>query len=268
MNRLLKRLFSGGRKGMGAFLLFSLFTGCAVEPPVKQQDDSPGYQAIKIERKIPLIPENAEGPGMRLSLALLDTNISEPLRNLLWNLLYDGVSPGEYGNILISYYETQYADSDYSGVFMESMNWEYTERILPEILSRDIVVISRSREYYLGGAHGMQEKAYFVISLEGPKQLKLDDLLRDGAKPELRALMEDALRDSRGLGRGEPLSAGGFFEDSVEIPGNFFLTREGLGFRWDPYEIGPYVMGPVEITLPYEMVRPLLSVQGPGSLIP
>jgi hypothetical protein len=266
MSFLEKRPFPGALFGIGVILLFG---GCTTAPPPVKQDDPPGYRIFKTVKEIPLVPENDESPRMTLSYTLLDTGISDQMRDLLRNLLYDGVGPEEYENILSAYYQTQYAESAaFAAPPRESMNWEYTEEILPQVLSPDIVVISRSRDYYLGGAHGMQEKAYFVITLRGPKQLKLADILRDGAGPELRARMEDALRGSRGLGRGEPLSEGGFFEDSAEIPDNFFLTREGLGFRWDPYEIAPYSMGPVEVTLPYETIKPLLSAGELGSLIP
>jgi hypothetical protein len=54
----------------------------------------------------------------------------------------------------------------------------------------------------------------------------------------------------------------------VRIPENFFLTvledvpafpnstghRLGLGFHWDPYEIAPYVYGPIEIVIPYDEI--------------
>jgi hypothetical protein len=142
------------------------------------------------------------------------------------------------------------------------MNWSYTETIRPETLTRSVAVINRTREYYLGGNHGMGEKKYFVIDLGENRQLRIGDLLREGAEPALASYAEEALRESVGLKTGEKLSAGGFFEDAVEIPDNFFLSPQGLGFRWDPYEIAPYVMGPMEVTIPPEKLQPLLNPRG------
>ncbi|MDR0376684.1 MAG: RsiV family protein [Spirochaetaceae bacterium] len=31
-----------------------------------------------------------------------------------------------------------------------------------------------------------------------------------------------------------------------------------MGFHWDPYEIAPYVMGFIEIVIPYDEIAPLL----------
>ena len=40
---------------------------------------------------------------------------------------------------------------------------------------------------------------------------------------------------------------------------NFYLSEKGITFYYNIYEIAPYVMGPVEITLPYEIMSHLLS---------
>ena len=40
---------------------------------------------------------------------------------------------------------------------------------------------------------------------------------------------------------------------------NFYLSKDGITFYYNVYDIAPYVMGPVKITLPYEMMQHLLS---------
>ena len=40
---------------------------------------------------------------------------------------------------------------------------------------------------------------------------------------------------------------------------NFYLGKDGITFYYNVYDIAPYVMGPVKITLPYEMMQHLLS---------
>jgi hypothetical protein len=270
-NNTLKKLFV-----IGAGLL--LFAACRTEA-VRQ--DISGYRTLFTEKETPFF-SGQDGPRLRISLALLDVDSPaepgsplepgspmEPLRNLLWNTLYGGISPGEYGNLLSAHYESQYAEAaaglDASEEPPEVMNWEYAETIKVETQTPRFLVISRNRDYYLGGAHGMQEKVYFVLSPAEQERLKLDDLVRSRA--ELQPLVEEALRASAGLKPEDSLRAGGFFEETAPPPDNFFLSRGGLGFHWDPYEIAPYVMGPVEITIPYDKIRPLLSPRG-AALIP
>ncbi|MDR2021291.1 MAG: DUF3298 and DUF4163 domain-containing protein [Treponema sp.] len=245
------------------------FASCRTETA---RQDIPGYRTLLAEKETPLFPgRGGDSPRLKISLSLLDTapSSAESLRNLLWNTLYDGVSPEEYGNLLGAHYEAQYAgaaaDLNASERPPEIMNWEYTETTKIETRTPQFLVISRNRDYYLGGAHGMQEKTYFVLSPAEPAQLKLEDLVRSRA--ELQPLLEEALRAQTGLKPGEPLRGGGFFEDTVTAPDNFFLSEEGLGFHWDPYEIAPYAAGPVEATIPYDRARPFLSSRG-AALIP
>jgi hypothetical protein len=245
-------------------LFLLVFASCA-SGPAKQT--APDYPILRFQKETPLLPEQgAESPRLRITLSFMDPDQEDPLRSLVWNTLYNGVGPEEYARTLTAYYEAQYAETgisiDARSRPSESMNWEYDEAILPEHRTPAVTVISRSREYYLGGAHGMREKAYFVFSPGEPKQLKISELIREGAGPELRRLTEDALRDYGKLKKGEPLSAGGFFEDSAAAPDNFFITSQGLGFHWDPYDIAPYAMGPIEVILSYEQIKGLLSPRG------
>jgi hypothetical protein len=232
--------------------------------PSEKPSDFPGYKTLELEHTILLYPGQGKSPRMIIHASLLDTDKPEEPRNLLRRLLYNGVGPEDYFRALTAHYESQYTGMASAQDLSDSgaMNWNYAEETRIETLSSGAAVISRDQDYYLGGAHGMREKTYFVISLEENEALKLEDLLRPGTEAELGSLLEDALRSYAKLQKGEPLSAGGFFEDTVEIPGNFFLSPGGLGFHWDPYEIAPYVMGSIEVIIPAEAVLPLLNSRG------
>jgi hypothetical protein len=41
------------------------------------------------------------------------------------------------------------------------------------------------------------------------------------------------------------------------------VTRAGLVFHWNPYDIAPYSEGPSTITLPWEAVRRFIRADGP-----
>jgi hypothetical protein len=64
---------------------------------------------------------------------------------------------------------------------------------------------------------------------------------------------EKAFRAARGLGSDEPLSAGGFtFEgDRFALNRNLALTTGGLRFHFKADDVGPYVLGPTVIDLPW-----------------
>jgi hypothetical protein len=224
--------------------------------------DLPHYETLNSEIIIPLYAENGEAsPHLRFTLELLD--FAGPLRSLLRELLYDGRSPETYTNALVDAFKLQYAESKesyeaYPDMPSAVMDWDYTERISAAVPAPDIVVIERYKEYYTGGAHGMQTKQYFTIDTGAVIRLSIGDLIADSGRPLLRQRIEDELRILGEVEAGEPLSTGLFFMDAVEIPDNFFITKGGLGFHWDPYEIAPYVVGPIEIIIPIEQLQDIL----------
>jgi hypothetical protein len=225
------------------------------------------FETIAEERAIVLYPQRSDSPRMLFNLTLLDIHGPEPLQSLLLDALYGGRSPEEYANSLIAGFENQYLTMrDPGGPSAEklpaALNWDYTETFQALARTPHTAVLSKNREYYTGGAHGMRETAYFVFALDEAKRLRLEDIFEKGTEPLLRDYIMAALRTRQGLAPGAPLSKGGFFEDSVAVSEDFFLNREGLGFQWDVYEIAPYVMGPIEVLIPYEKIRPLCGPRG------
>jgi hypothetical protein len=246
---------------MPVFFLLVLTLGassCTSAPPVRI-DTETHVKSIEI----PLFPgAGGESPRFSLTLALLDFPKDPALAKLASALFYEGKSPQAYGDDLIAAREAQYREFyDPWDAIGESMNWEYAEEtglwIMPN--GSPLAVLNRSREYYTGGAHGMREKKYALIHTADTSRVSLQDLLKPGAEPALRELAERELRSFAGIESGAPLKEGSFFENTLELPDNFFITGEGLGFHWDPAEIGPYSLGPVEIIISYQDLRGLLS---------
>lgn len=63
--------------------------------------------------------------------------------------------------------------------------------------------------------------------------------------------------------------AGYWFEDGrFALADNSAVTRRGLRFRHDAYEIAPYSTGPTTLDLPWAVVAPMLQVKEKGRLGP
>jgi hypothetical protein len=215
---------------------------------------------------VPLNPEiGYEGPQMLIVMTIQDVPNRGRLGDLIQNTVFNGLDSEAYGEKIIADYRSQYQDAGKQALVeglapSETWNWEYSETVegAEILLERSLLgitnclVVSRSREYYLGGAHGMREKQYFLFDTVKIKKISLDDLIRKNVRTALRHLVAAKLRDLASIEKDVPLSQGGFFTDLPEIPENFFLTPGGLGFHWDPYEIAPYVMGAIEVLIPYD----------------
>jgi len=58
--------------------------------------------------------------------------------------------------------------------------------------------------------------------------------------------------------RGNLLEAG-FFSDHIELSNEIYITTNGLGFVYQPYEIAPYSFGSIEVFLEKEKILPFLK---------
>jgi hypothetical protein len=259
-----KKIIKIRSKLFGAFLVSLFFLNhCKSDQRIVREIPKGIDFTIYTERaSIPLHPEGTEDSA-QMSLAVDLLYLSDPLQALVQTLLYEGTDPHAYKTRLIASYEQQYFEMrDTQKEYAElSLHWEYTETVSLDNPLPELLVISRNREYYLGGAHGMREKQYFILDRDEQKRCFLKDLLKADALPVLKQQIEGALRASSEIAPDEPLSQGGFFEDTVEIPENCFLTAEGLGFHWNQYEIAPYARGPIEVLIPYSAIKDILSEQ-------
>jgi Protein of unknown function (DUF3298) len=132
-------------------------------------------------------------------------------------------------------------------------------------------------EYVDGfGAHPNGASGYQTFDLRTGRALTLAELLRPGFELPLRRLLSTRLRTDPGYAD--------FYRDDVEgdtaqiwwPPGpdqqplaplpkaGFHLTPQGLGFGYNPYEIGPHVLGPQLVELSYQEIKPLVR---PGSAL-
>lgn len=112
---------------------------------------------------------------------------------------------------------------------------------------------------YTGGAHGNQWDTHVTFDLTTGEVVTLDDLFKKGWEAPLTALAAATIRRDSGLQEDEPLTEGPLFEDSLVLNSNWFLSPEGIGFSFVPYEIGPYAAGFIQPVMPLEVLGDLLK---------
>jgi hypothetical protein len=243
----------------------------------------------EFNREILIAPEKKdESPRINFSLVLLETKGPADLVRFFNGFLYSGKSPAAYRDDLVAEYlkSMKEADADMAeyAKMMKEMNedmggfpsqrqkWEYSETIEIWNPQGKAAVIARETYDYSGGAHGNSAKKYYVVDTEARRILSLEDFFRDPQSGALRTMILEELRlysarQDTPIPQGRPLSAGIFLEDNPEMSPNFFVTQDGLGLHWDPYEIAPYAEGSIEITLPWRKIRPLMKTGGMELLV-
>lgn len=113
---------------------------------------------------------------------------------------------------------------------------------------------------YTGGAHGIYMSSFLNMDLRTLSPIRLDDLFVGGYNEALTDLLWNQLMaDNKVTTRQELEDLGYATTGELEPTENFYLSKEGITFYYNVYDIAPYVIGPVQITLPYEMMQHLLS---------
>ncbi len=148
------------------------------------------------------------------------------------------------------------------GTERESDIEAYTFAIIPVLNEAGLVCLRCYWDEYTGGAHPNYWDKYLTFDVLTGARLRPGDVFRVGHSKEVAELGADALRRSWGLKPGAPLSEGATFEAGLTLNENWFVHPGGIGYSYNPYEIGPYSAGFIRFALPWSDVRKYIQ---PGS---
>jgi hypothetical protein len=126
----------------------------------------------------------------------------------------------------------------------------------------EVVTIAVTNVGYLGGAHGFHDRTLLCFDAHDGKKLSLAELIGDASSQPLGQIAEAEFRRARGITPDRSLADEGFFVSGGEpfsVTENFGIVEQGVLLHYNPYEIGPYVMGDTEVILPRDAVAPLLK---------
>ena len=246
-------------------VLSALCSACVTTPPETARSQ---FSELRYSSTIPLYPERpADSPWLDLTMALSGMNFPAEQAEFFHKILYSGDSLEEYRDRVIKEQDEDYRRMPsviYSpdGEDQESLNWFYKEQVIVNGAGNKGIVVERILETYSGGAHGLPTVKYYVIDLDSLKLVTINDLFENYRDERIKAIIYDELRNYRNLAKDQALSEGGFFSDEPEITENFYVTEQGLGLHWNRYEIAPYVMGSIDIIIPWRDIRPRMLHSG------
>jgi Protein of unknown function (DUF3298)/Deacetylase PdaC len=138
-----------------------------------------------------------------------------------------------------------------------------------EYADDDFISVSFLEDTYEGGVHPNQNYFTITYDLKQGKELKLSDLFKPGAK-YLEAVSDYATRDlqnrkdpdgNENMGLAQDIFADGA-KPSAENYARWNITKKGLMFTFDPYQVGPYAYGPQTVIIPYAKLREIAKPGG------
>lgn len=109
-----------------------------------------------------------------------------------------------------------------------------------------------TRAGYTGGAHGMYGTECHTYSLADGFELSLADLFSESELQRLDQLIHEKIAVQYNAATDEELTRAGFFPEYIAPTENFRITSEGITFHYNPYDIGCYALGAVEVTISRE----------------
>ncbi|QEC52977.1 uncharacterized protein DUF3298 [Anseongella ginsenosidimutans] len=175
-----------------------------------------------------------------------------------------GLSPEAFGKAFINDYEK------FSSEFPDSRAKWFIRREVEIIANNDhFITLQLSEENYLGGAHGMNIHLFANFIPSGGHRIYLDELVAEGQMETLEKIAESLFREETGIPEGQSLKDAGYFYmendgggSPFHLTENFAITREGLLFYYNPYDIAPYSMGSTVLKVPFDKVEGTLKRQG------
>lgn len=129
-----------------------------------------------------------------------------------------------------------------------------------QLYIKDLLIYRVDYNEYTGGAHGIYSSTFLNMDLRTLSPIRLDDLFVSEYEEALTDLLWNQLMADNKVATHQELEDMGYATTGDLKPTeNFYLSKEGITFYYNVYEIAPYVMGPIKITLPYEVMQHLLS---------
>jgi hypothetical protein len=151
-----------------------------------------------------------------------------------------------------------------------AMRWmSYEEISTGRVLYVSDAFLSYAVDFYgySGGAHGNRSVHNSVIDLATACPVFLCDLFSEGAIDEVSDLLRCQIAADRGCSSVDSLAELGFFSPrEIDLTENFFVDRRGVTWQYNPYDIAPYALGVISVTLSWDQLYPYLLEESP--LIP
>ncbi|HOO94467.1 MAG TPA: DUF3298 domain-containing protein [Proteiniphilum sp.] len=244
------------------------------------------FETTVVNEQIPLLAENDTTlPHAELTLSFTypeQFRDEASLRRLqqiftgtfFGDIQYDALSPKEAITRYTEAYRERYralSNNYYEEKAMmdgEMPVWYWhTLDIRNELLHVSDSLMSYSVSYsdYEGGAHGSHRVTYTNIDLNRLTTLSEEDLFLPGYyRPLTEKIVAQLMKDNEVTEPDSLLMKGFFTVEDIVPNNNFWLSDSAIHYAYNQYEIAPYSMGVIDVTIPYSELTELLS---PGGVI-
>lgn len=251
----------------------------------QRQIDSETVKTIRVKEDAHL-QEDPASPSCKLTIDysyLAETDATDTLAQrinqaVLANTLgekYAGMAPSaavdSFKNDYIADYRKQtseiYQEDLKKGTPPDELpswyNYEYNLNVDFSDGKEGILNVIAETDEYTGGAHPNAWSRWMNFEKNTGKLLTLKDVFMAGSeKPlsemlqkELIAEMAERMEDEKIKSLEDLHEAGILLTTNIYVPENFLLKKEEVSFLYNKYDIAPYAVGTIDLSLPYTAVE-------------
>jgi hypothetical protein len=217
----------------------------------------------------------ANSPVAELKMSLLlpvdypVANVADSVTACIYDDFFEKAFPGCDPSILLGeardiYFKNYKTSND--GIYTEgatSFNWKKIQEIRVLHNENDILSFENYTYGYTGGAHGLSISRFRVIDLKDGHQVTLDEIFREDYRNDLRDIINSSARRKYKLERNQSLIDAGFFTEFIDAGPNYYVTKDGIGFYYNQYEVAPFALGPIDIFITYRELMRILNPESP-----
>ena len=194
--------------------------------------------------------------------------VTDSVQRAVNNFLYKDFNGSEKLNSIEELFDSLLTDyKSFKNNFPESSIYYSLERKINVVTDTIGIFSIALNEYsYLGGAHPNYLKQYINFEVKSGKELKLSDLFSKNYNLILTNLAERKFRQMEELSADSSLKEAGYFfeNEKFTLSNNFIVTPREIIFYYNPYQIAPYVYGPIEVPVSLSEVKDIIPT---GSLL-
>lgn len=129
-----------------------------------------------------------------------------------------------------------------------------------QLYEKNLLVYRINYNEYTGGAHGIYMTTYLNFDLGLMRPLRLDDIfVGDYQEPLTDLIWNQLMADNGAKTRAELEDMGYGSTGEIAATENFYFNKDGITFYYNVYDITPYAMGPVIVSLPFQMLEHMLG---------
>ena len=138
-----------------------------------------------------------------------------------------------------------------------------------EYADNDLISVSFVQGNFTGGIHPNYNYFTITYDLKNGREVKLSELFKPGAN-YLKAVSAYAINDlqsrkmpdsDENMGLAQDVFAEGATAKAENYQ-NWNLTKKGLMFTFDPYQVGPYAYGSQSVIVPYAKLKEIANSNG------